>query len=711
VTRPARRGPLRPIEVAEAAVLADVTVALCLLGWLLPVGGLLMAVAVTPMAAIAVRNRPRAVIAGGVAGMTVAFLIAGSGLTTNVAGCAVLGSLIGASYRRRWGVLRTVGAAVLLIWPPVALGSLAMLAILTKFRRLALDQINNTWTGMARLLRVVHLGLIARRGDTVTRWAVGHWWVSVPAVLLASIVGATWVARVLAWPVLDRLSSAAGSASGTSDDSDGAQGGLLPPGPVPVQLTDVVYRYPGAERSALRGVSLNVDPGQFVAVVGPNGSGKSTLARVLGGRRPTSGHVSRPGAVAAGQPGGTSVIFQRPESQVLGVRVRDDVVWGLPPGHQVDVLALLDQVGLRDLADRETSTLSGGELQRLAVAAAMARRPRLLISDEATAMVDADGRLLLTELYATLARDEGLAVVHVTHRPEEAARTDRALTLDHGRLRPTSPGAAPPDPRPVVSGAVPARPVVVRVPAAVLAVAAPGVRLLRLEVVGHVYSAGSPWANTALDRVDLTVTEGEGVLVVGPNGSGKSTLAWILAGLLIPSRGRATLEGVAIDRCIGRVALSFQHPRLQLLRTTVHADVKAASGADDRGADAALLLVGLDPVAFRYRRVDQLSGGQQRRVALAGMLARKPRVLVLDEPFAGLDAAGRAGLIDVLARLRQESGLTLLIISHDLEHADQVVDRLVSMAAGSIVADGPIEALSGAAEASEASEASEAHIL
>jgi energy-coupling factor transport system ATP-binding protein len=682
---------LRPIEVAEAAVLADVTVALCLLGWLLPIGSVLIAVAVTPMAAIAIRNRPRAVIAGGVAGMTVAFLIAGTGLATNVAGCAVLGTLIGASYRRNWGVLRTVGAAALLIWPPAALGSLALMAVLTKLRRLALDQITNTWSGTARLLRDVQLNAVARMGDTVTKWAVGHWWLSVPASLLAGTVTATWIARVLAWPVLQRLALAAAAAPAPADGPDEE---TRPAGPVPVELRDVGYAYPGADHPALRGVSLTVEAGQFVAVVGPNGSGKSTLARVLAGRPPTSGLVLRPGAAAPGRPGGTAIIFQRPESQVLGVRVRDDVVWGLPRDHSVDVLALLDRVGLGGMADRETATLSGGELQRLATAAALARRPRLLISDEATAMVDEDGRRLLTELYAALAREEGLAVVHVTHRPEEAARTDRALTLEQGRLSPARPTLSPPARTPARTPAPTPAPTVALGTGNGTAEAA-GPPLLKLAGVGHVYSARSPWARTALTDVDLTVREGEGIVVVGPNGSGKSTLAWILAGLLIPSRGQAALDGVPLDRCVGRVALSFQHPRLQLLRTTVRSDVKAASGTSDRGADAALMLVGLDPEVFRSRRVDQLSGGQQRRVALAGMLARNPRVLVLDEPFAGLDAAGRTGLIAVLSRLRHENGLTLVIISHDLEHADRVADRVIRLAGGRIDADGPIESLPG----------------
>ncbi|HLY82467.1 MAG TPA: DUF2232 domain-containing protein, partial [Acidimicrobiales bacterium] len=209
MTAPTRRGPLRAIELAEAAVLADVTVALCLLGWLLPLGGLLTAAAVTPMAAIALRNRPRAVIAGAVAGMTVGFLIAGTGLAGNVAACAVLGTLIGVAHRRSWGAVRTIGAAAVMIWPPVALGSVAVLALLSKLRRLALDQITNTWSGAARTLRDLGMGPIATLGDKVTRWEVAHWWISIPILLLGGVVVGASVARALAWPVLRRLALAA----------------------------------------------------------------------------------------------------------------------------------------------------------------------------------------------------------------------------------------------------------------------------------------------------------------------------------------------------------------------------------------------------------------------------------------------------------------------------------------------------------------------
>jgi energy-coupling factor transport system ATP-binding protein len=658
-----------------------VTVALCLLWWLLPFGQIFLAAAVTPMAVIAVRNRPRAVLAGGIAAVTVSFLIAGTGLASNVAGCAVYGALLGVAWRRQWGAARTIAVAVAVIWPVAAGGTVAVLAVLRSLRKLTLDQITNVWGGASRTLRGIGLIRVARALDPAVRWIVVHWWASVPMFLLVFTVAATWLTRLLTWPALHRL---ARLGLPTAAEQPEPPDGVVPPGPVPVELVNVSHRYPAAAEPALQDVSLTVRPGEFDAVVGPNGSGKSTLTRILGGRSPTAGQVRRPGGVGPGHPGGTSMIFQRPESQVLGVRVRDDVVWGLPPDQEIDVGSVLARVGLAGFADRETATLSGGELQRLAVAAALAREPCLLISDESTSMVDAIGRRLLTDLFAGLAAEDGLAVVHVTHRPAEAERADHAFMLQAGRLRDATdaPIWTPPP--------VPTRE---RPPPQV------GGPLLELREVGHVYSAGTPWAHRALEGVDLTISEGEGILVVGHNGSGKSTLAWILAGVLVPTEGDALLDGQPLDESVGRVALSFQHARLQLLRNTIRSDIKAASGVDDAGVAENLRLVGLDPDQFADRLIDQLSGGQQRRVALAGLLARKPRVLVLDEPFAGLDEQGRAGLIEVLARLQTESGLTLILISHDVEGADQLAPRVVALDKGRVVTDGPVALASAALEA------------
>src|SRR5437764_14379082 len=149
--------------------------------------------------------------------------------------------------------------------------------------------------------------------------------------------------------------------------------------------------------------------------------------------------------------------------------------------------------------------------------------------------------------------------------------------------------------------------------------------MLVLEGVGHVYSAGTPWAHRALHDVNLRLADGARVIVVGPNGSGKSTLAWILAGLLVPSDGRITLDDGPLSIAESHTAMAFQHPRLQLLRPTVADDVHFGLDLDDHAVHRALTDAGLDPGRFRHRRIDQFGGGQQRRAALARGLPRPPR--------------------------------------------------------------------------------------
>jgi energy-coupling factor transport system ATP-binding protein len=384
------------------------------------------------------------------------------------------------------------------------------------------------------------------------------------------------------------------------------------------------------------------------------------------------------------------MIMQHPETQVLGVRVADDVVWGLHDNHGVDVPELLDSVGLSGMEERETSTLSGGELQRLAVAAALARRPALLISDESTAMVDEEGRRILTALLRDLPTSRGMAVVHVTHRHEEVAAADRSFRLSSGSLvtGPPGNGTAGPSPdrldghggagrgsdsNPKPSGGE----------------ERPRFKPARLELVdvGHTYMVGSPWAQPALHDINLAIEPQDGVLIVGGNGSGKSTLAWIMAGVLRPSRGECLLGGRPVTSQVGAVGLAFQHARLQLQRTTVGSDVRAAGAPDDEAVAAALSSVGLAAEEFVPRRIEELSGGQQRRVALAGILARRPSLVVLDEPLAGLDEPSQDALLDVLASLRHHQGLSIVVISHDLGGVDRVCDRVVELKGGRIVAD------------------------
>ncbi len=648
--------------------MGDACVALCVVGRFLPGGGLLRVAAVVPFAAVAARHRVRASITSAIAAASVGLLVVGVGVVSSIFACAVLGAVVGVAFRRRWTAWRTALVAAGAIWPPIAVSVVGALLIFGDLRRLTFAQVRNSWLGTSRILSDLGLDRLASAGDEVVALVLRWWWIVIPGALLAAIVAVTLLSRLIAGPVLRRLHDAVPPSPVHSDfthsDPD-------PPGPVPVRLATAGYSFPGSVVPALADVSMTVRSGEFVAVVGPNGSGKSTFVRLLAGRTPTWGSISRPGSPGLGHPDGTGLIFQRPEAQVLGVRVRDDLVWGLPKDHAVDVSGVLTTVGLATFANRETATLSGGELQRLAIASALARRPRLLLSDESTAMIDQEGRKELTRLFRRLALEDGLAVVHVTHDHTEAHDATRTVAFEHGRL--TRLGQPNPRARPVVR-----RDRGPRSPAST-------VPLVRLSGVGHVYGDRSPWAHRALQDVDLTICPAEGILIVGANGSGKSTLAWILAGLLRPNEGAASLDARPLDRCVGRVALSLQHARLQLQRPIVRDDIATASGASPDIVAEVLRLVGLKPDSFLDRHIDQLSGGEQRRVAIAGLLAGRPRLLVLDEPFAGLDEQGREALTQVIARLRVATGLTLVIVSHDREPALRIVDRVVTLDDGTLV--------------------------
>ena len=388
---------------------------------------------------------------------------------------------------------------------------------------------------------------------------------------------------------------------------------------------------------------------------------------ILAGREPTSGTVERPGAVGLGKLGGTAVVLQHPESQVLGTRVADDVVWGLPPGTEIDVDRLLSEVGLDAFAERDTGSLSGGELQRLALAGALAREPALLIADEVTSMVDQRGRDTLLGLLSGLPERHRTALVHITHFDNEAASADRTINLN----------ASSDNAGNMVETAA--------APAATAAVEPGGRgRMIELVDVGHEYGSGTPWAKTALRNINFVVEQGDGVLIHGGNGSGKSTLAWIMAGLTIPTTGACLIGGEPIHEHVGAVALSFQAARLQLMRSSVGLEVASSAGFSDHEEDRvaeALNAVGLDP-ALADRRIDQLSGGQMRRVVLAGLLVRKPPVLILDEPLAGLDAPSQRGLLRLLADLRRERRLTLVVISHDFAGLEDVCPRTLHLRKG-----------------------------
>lgn len=669
------KGRLRPIEAGSAAVLSAAAVAIVVVGSFLPRAGALELLAAVPLAVLAERHRGRPILAGAVAGSVLAFIVGGIGAGAAVIACAVMGGVVGSVSRRGRG-WRTVLALAFVIGPVTAAAVDLVLWVFSAARVLAFDALRSVVAGAAGILNALPVGgalavSVVRAVDVV----LGSWWLWV----FFGVVVFMPVAMLTVWKVLTTVMARVNWVD-IDDALDGGESvGPDAPCPLPLELRDVRYRYPGAGTDALNGISLRLGVREFVVVTGANGSGKSTLVRLLAGAEPTAGRVVRPGVPGLGAVGGTALVMQRPEAQVLGMTVSEDLGWGLPTGFVPDKAGVLAAVGLTGMQERATSTLSGGQLQRLAIAAALVRRPALLISDESTAMVDAEGRENLLELLAELPRKFPVTVLHVTHSGPESARADRVIHLAGGRITPAGPRAAA-----HVSG--------IRPPAACRStrsavVARPSGQPPVLEVrgVSHTYAPGTPWEHEALRPLSFALHEGEGLLISGENGSGKSTLAWILAGLLRPAQGVCTLDGRPVRDQQGSVALAFQHSRLQVQRPTVALDILAAAGRrvgrraaatedDDAFVSHALDTAGL-PLGLATRSIDALSGGQLRRVALAGLIAAQPRVLVLDEPLAGLDWESRRQLGATLARLRARDGLSLVVISHDLEGLETACPR------------------------------------
>ena len=701
--RPRGRGRLRPSELAEAAVLGDLGLVLEVVGWFAPLGGIFQALAVIPFSLLAARHRLRAAVVAVIAAASVAFLVGGLGIVLQTGIAGSLGASVGVAWRRRWRPATSVLFTTAMAGIPLVAATELIDWLSQSFRSLSFAQVRILWRDAHHVLTASGLEGVASFGDRALSWTISNWYLSVPAAELVVVLG-VGVLCVRLRPFLNQVGR---YAVAPVEDPALPTRTEAQPVPVPVRLDRASFHYPGADADALIEVSLEVRPGRLLALVGPNGSGKSTLVRLLVGReQPTSGIIERPGSPGLGQEGGTAVVFQRPESQVLGVRVRDDLWWGLPFESRPDVGALLEEVGLGGFEERETSTLSGGELQRLAIAAALARHPRLLVSDEATAMIDRKGREEVTALLRKVAGG-GMAVVHVTHRAEEAAGADEVVTLVGGRI--LRDGEAPPtgadraadtgpalSPKPLLRSAIhlprprpaaPSEPEPHGGPASEV--------LVELEGAGYVYAAGTPWAHRALHPLDLVIGRGEGVVVTGANGSGKSTLAWLLAGLTVPTEGAVLISGEPVSEQPQRAGLAFQHARLQLLRSTVMADVALAG--DELSARRALRSVGFDPDEMGPRRVDELSGGEQRRVALAGILVREPDLVVLDEPLAGLDDGARRALAGVLGRLRRELRLTVVVVSHDLDDAELFGERLVVLDAGRLTAQSSLGPPPGAA--------------
>lgn len=462
-----------------------------------------------------------------------------------------------------------------------------------------------------------------------------------------------------------------------------------------IELKGVSYAYPSSEPSApsevLNGVDFSLEPGELVALVGANGAGKSTLGRVLCGTfAPSAGAVLNEGQEVKDDDLHRLVgyVRQDPVSQLVAPTVFDEVAFGpcnfgLSEDEVRSRIAwALEEVGLSGYDERLVSELSGGELQRLALAGILACKPQYLVLDEITSQLDYASR----EQLRSIVKEQvaaGVGVVSIVHDALEVTLASRVVLMEAGNVVWQGSTVEFFADSSLVKRArlhIPTKPQFTYISPLI-----PTPDLL-LENVSVSYED-----RKALDGINLAAYQNRILLVAGRSGSGKSTLASVCSGLLQPDSGDALLNGKAIK--VGEVGLCLQRPEAQIFCDTVLDDV--AFGPKNKGfsaTDAKALAQGaLKAFDVEERLWDKspylLSGGQRRRVALAGIVALGTQVVIFDEPTVGLDDEGTSHLKQVIQGLAAQ-GKSIVVVSHDVDLWLDIVHEVALQADGKFIWNG-----------------------
>ncbi len=489
-----------------------------------------------------------------------------------------------------------------------------------------------------------------------------------------------------------------------------------------------------ATEEILKGVDLTIKKGEFIALLGRNGSGKTTFSKQLNAiLRPSEGTVTvdEMGTKDADKTyeirQRVGMVFQNPDNQMVAANVEEEVAFGPENlGMESDIIVArvkqaLEQVRMWKRRKTAPNHLSGGQKQRIAIAGILAMHPDYIVLDEPTAMLDPKGRKEVMEALQRLNQEQEMTVILITHDMEEAALASRVILLADGQMRF--------DGRPEKFFGADAllaemgmeAPLSYRVQQAMGSAAnlqsGAGEKrdkckidaldtfekdkaLLSLQHVSYIYSLGTAYEKVALDDVNLSLGKGEIVGLAGHTGSGKSTMIQLLNGLLKPTSGTVTFEGKDIhakgysgNYLRSKVGMVFQYPEHQMICDTVWEDV--AFGPSKQGltgeacetrVEEALRFVDL-PEKYYQASPLQLSGGQKRRVAIAGVLAMHPEYIILDEPAAGLDAAGKREIFDRIRRMSREQGIGVLLVSHSMEDLAEYADRIIVLDDGKKILD------------------------
>lgn len=509
-----------------------------------------------------------------------------------------------------------------------------------------------------------------------------------------------------------------------------------------LQIENLNFRYPGAERNAVDGVSFSVHSGEFMVVCGVSGCGKTTLLRLLKPELAPAGKLDGRIVYCGGErtPAQIGYVLQNPDNQIVTDKVWHELAFGLENlGLSTEVIRrrvgeMANYFGIQDWFRKKTDELSGGQKQLLNLAAVMVMQPRVLILDEPTSQLDP---IAASDFIATLQklnRELGLTILLVEHRLEEVFPiADRVLLMDSGRVlvcdAPEKIGDALPDGHPM-RAALPSAvrifrsvqvadrcPLTVREGRDFLerhfgnrrgTLPEPAYRhgenvAVELKNVWFRYEKDLP---DVLRGTSVQVYAGEIYAVLGGNGTGKTTMLQVIAGVCKAYRGKVLIAGKQIRDYGGNslyrgvLALLPQNPQTVFIRDTVRADLTEmleVHGVPKAEREKKIMDVAekLSIASLLDRNPFDLSGGEGQKCALAKVLLTNPGILLLDEPTKGIDAGGKLVLKDILERLKAD-GMTVLLVTHDVEFAAETADRCALFFDGEILsADTPMRFFGG----------------
>ncbi|MEE9553244.1 MAG: energy-coupling factor transporter ATPase [candidate division Zixibacteria bacterium] len=495
-----------------------------------------------------------------------------------------------------------------------------------------------------------------------------------------------------------------------------------------IEIKNIAVQYPRGDLGpAISSFDLHLSEGEYLSVLGPNGSGKSTLIKAICGMIKLSNgeikindEIVRPGRFGDDLFGVVAAVFQEPGGQFLMPDVKSEIMTvlqnlGLPLKRQKEVFDLIvSRFSLERLLDLKPHNLSGGQTQIVNLACAVVVSPKILLLDEPTTFLDPGYRETILDIVDSLKRD-GMAIIHITQYTDEALRADKVLIMDSGSI------AAFGDPREILADDELLAKYRLTTPSRIVCHQTPGIDYIDKGAVGF-YRVNIEDRETSADNIPERIAESERLLnaedlefsypdsdfkleiiglglysgsvtgIVGPAGSGKSTLAMLLAGILKPKSGKIFIDGTAISDYSQKdlrtkIGISWQMPENVLIGPTVADDLNSIKeNLDLKDIDIYSILEQVGLAGFETRIVDSLSGGEKRKVSLAGTLISDPDVVILDEPAAFLDPFSQIELARIIEGLAN-AGKAVMVIGHDLPFLAEIADRMVGMIAGKKVFD------------------------